>query len=526
MSYIDQITVGSATYDIYSKQVNGHTVATDVPANAVFTDTTYTPASATPLMDGSGVVGTSSKYAREDHRHPYDTMNYRKGNTAVHKVASPSAEPQHVSLIENKNTLEQLQTIRAISGAGDYFYAAHLNTSEYSIECNYSGQHGTKGNFAISTLFAPSASSTVLLDVDVIAQTPFVLTIQRIANGNITATDVVHLELYTHTLGNSQARLTDYKVELYTTGSTASTGEYSWQTVYERHNVSDSPSGLVIPLNPTQYPYLYFKGIRFTIYGATPGSTSSTAWNYNCLDLSLFRLVDQRPAFTAARGVGALDISGGTVYGQTTFLHGITGTLTGNASTATKATQDESGNNIKSSYGASLGISGSVLTLKNKNSAALSSVTLPTAPVTSVNNKTGTVVLTASDVGALPTTTSIPAAYTATPAALGTASAGSSPSWARGDHVHAKPTYNKSDVGLGNVDNVKQYSASNPPPYPVTSVNGATGAVSISAVPAGGLEGQVLAKSSNGDYAVAWTTIDAGISMSVIDENLIFSNSN
>ena len=37
----------------------------------------------------------------------------------------------------------------------------------------------------------------------------------------------------------------------------------------------------------------------------------------------------------------------------------------------------------------------------------------------------------------------------------------------------------KSDVGLGNVDNVKQYSASNPPPYPVTSVNGNTGDVTV-----------------------------------------------
>ena len=37
----------------------------------------------------------------------------------------------------------------------------------------------------------------------------------------------------------------------------------------------------------------------------------------------------------------------------------------------------------------------------------------------------------------------------------------------------------KSDVGLGNVDNVKQYSASNPPPYPVASVNGMTGNVTI-----------------------------------------------
>lgn len=56
---------------------------------------------------------------------------------------------------------------------------------------------------------------------------------------------------------------------------------------------------------------------------------------------------------------------------------------------------------------------------------------LKTAPVTSVNSKTGVVTLT------------------------------------------------KSDLGLGNVDNVKQYSASNPPPYPVTSVNGQTGAVVI-----------------------------------------------
>ena len=42
----------------------------------------------------------------------------------------------------------------------------------------------------------------------------------------------------------------------------------------------------------------------------------------------------------------------------------------------------------------------------------------------------------------------------------------------------------KSDVGLGNVDNVKQYSASNPPPYPVTSVNGHTGTVTVREVPA------------------------------------------
>lgn len=50
------------------------------------------------------------------------------------------------------------------------------------------------------------------------------------------------------------------------------------------------------------------------------------------------------------------------------------------------------------------------------------------------------------------------------------------PSWAK---QSSKPSYTKSEVGLGNVDNVRQYSASNPPPYPVTSVNGATGNVTV-----------------------------------------------
>ncbi len=50
------------------------------------------------------------------------------------------------------------------------------------------------------------------------------------------------------------------------------------------------------------------------------------------------------------------------------------------------------------------------------------------------------------------------------------------PAWAK---AASKPSYSKSEVGLGNVDNVKQYSASNPPPYPVTSVIGTTGDVTL-----------------------------------------------
>ena len=56
-------------------------------------------------------------------------------------------------------------------------------------------------------------------------------------------------------------------------------------------------------------------------------------------------------------------------------------------------------------------------------------------------------------------------------------------------------TLSAADIGLGNVDNVKQYSSSNPPPYPVTSVNGQTGAVTIDV---GGSSIPVQASTSTG----------------------------
>ena len=46
----------------------------------------------------------------------------------------------------------------------------------------------------------------------------------------------------------------------------------------------------------------------------------------------------------------------------------------------------------------------------------------------------------------------------------------------------ALQSVSKSDVGLGNVANERQYSSENPPPYPVTSVNGKTGAVTVPSV--------------------------------------------
>ena len=126
-------------------------------------------------------------------------------------------------------------------------------------------------------------------------------------------------------------------------------------------------------------------------------------------------------------------------------------------------------------------IENGTITLGNKTITPLIS-----APVTSVNTKTGDVVLTANDVGALPADTVIPTVNNATltirrnSVDIGSFTANS----ANDVNIDINVPTDKSDIGLGNVDNVKQYSASNPPPYPVTSVNGHTGAITVHEVPA------------------------------------------
>lgn len=53
----------------YAVQLSNEKMYVNVP----WTDTTYDAATANPLMDGTVAVGTSTKYARQDHKHPSDT---------------------------------------------------------------------------------------------------------------------------------------------------------------------------------------------------------------------------------------------------------------------------------------------------------------------------------------------------------------------------------------------------------------------------------------------------------------------
>lgn len=146
---------------------------------------------------------------------------------------------------------------------------------------------------------------------------------------------------------------------------------------------------------------------------------------------------------------------------------------------------------------------------------------LEKAPVTSVNSKTGAVQLNASDVGALPDTTVIPnktsqldndsgfitdipvasdtqlggvkvgAGLSVTENGILSATGGGTADAVEWNNVLDKPTtiagYGITDAKIENgtitlgANSIKPYAATNPPPYPVTSVNGKTGDVVLDA---------------------------------------------
>jgi len=91
---MQHLTVGGVTYDTVGEAsvtqvVSSGTKIATVTIDGTNTDlyapsggSTIDPATATPLVDGTAAVGTSAKYAREDHVHPTDTS--RAASTHAH----------------------------------------------------------------------------------------------------------------------------------------------------------------------------------------------------------------------------------------------------------------------------------------------------------------------------------------------------------------------------------------------------------------------------------------------------------
>lgn len=236
----------------------------------------------------------------------------------------------HFNFNDASRSLYKIKNFYAASGEGDYFYLAHKK-SDYTITAT---QHFSN----TADLFTADLSSDCdcRIATNLISESdPAILTIVRKHEIDTDKTaDDLTLIFYEDMGRQSNARLNHWKLEtMIFTGK-----DWEWLTVFERTNVSDSINCLWCGLNPKDnWAYLRIKGIRITIYAATPCSTQSWAFGYNQLRIAGMRLLESRPLFSPAEALGALDVAGGTVYGETTFQEGISATSYSGATATSSA---------------------------------------------------------------------------------------------------------------------------------------------------------------------------------------------
>lgn len=168
------------TWQANTASANGYVTAGSGHANQVWktdadgvpgwrTDAQRSPATATPLMDGTGAVGTSALYARQDHRHPAD--NQVNHNPSAINVASGS-----YTTLTNTGSLPAGQYLFCVdasfaSNANGYREAiiTNSNTSTSSYD-RYSAitqppAVGKATNFQFAVLINISSATTFYLRV-------------------------------------------------------------------------------------------------------------------------------------------------------------------------------------------------------------------------------------------------------------------------------------------------------------------------------------------------------------------------
>jgi hypothetical protein len=228
--------------------------------------------------------------------------------------------PQRISRIRQNNR-GIIDAIGAFSGFGDYLYCADRNPA-YTIT--------TTGVTNPHAMFDSNLSGGADIPVANLGTTPAVIEIVRTDGGIICMTDVATLMIVGHRLYADET-LTSYKVE--TKGS-----DGVWRTELDRTGVTDLVDGAIsIPLHvygntyaagdppPPSNGYHAVYGIRLTIRGAT-----APTWNSGKFRIAELQLRDSRPSFTPAKGLGALDVRGGEMYGDIS-LPSVNGTKIGTA---------------------------------------------------------------------------------------------------------------------------------------------------------------------------------------------------
>lgn len=110
--------------------------------NAAASGSSVDPATATPLMDGTGAVGTSAKYAREDHVHPNDTTKLEKSHTDEANFIGSIGWDYSGLKINTENDygqarLEHLSTQHEVFVENEYGASSSLQITSSMAKLNY-----------------------------------------------------------------------------------------------------------------------------------------------------------------------------------------------------------------------------------------------------------------------------------------------------------------------------------------------------------------------------------------------------
>lgn len=197
--------------------------------------------------------------------------------------------------------------------------------SEWSIYRITDSTQGYSGYLAY--LFDNRFNTGATFPVDNLNTKPVVITITSSTNTSIDSTDTSYIILHgwrftgAATNPNHFGTLTNYKLELLL--KKQSTGSLEWIKTFERTDVNDSIDALAFPVYSTKYitnlneyeptntnSYKEFYGIRLTISGAKANGIA------NQFGIAQIKLMNTRPAGKPSDGVGALDLMGGTMYGN------------------------------------------------------------------------------------------------------------------------------------------------------------------------------------------------------------------
>lgn len=116
-------------------------------------NTTYTPASATPTADtSSGAVGTSAKYAREDHVHPKSSLYAEASHTHSYAASNHNHSGTYVDGAGTKNTTDgsAIAEIKANTTVKGTIYHPKVNSSALTGVPTADATIAFGGNFSVS----------------------------------------------------------------------------------------------------------------------------------------------------------------------------------------------------------------------------------------------------------------------------------------------------------------------------------------------------------------------------------------